>query len=204
MDYKVKSYVMLSIMFVLGFLAGMLVKDLVTESPIQQIRNLRGPGGFIGRLESDFDLTEKQKKEIKPILDKYDKNTREFIESGAEFFHTSMDSLKKELKPYLTEGQLEQLNEEFPPIPIRPGMIIEKLEKDLAITDKQKKDLKPIFEKYIRPFPANNQKQISFRSPFDSLKEKIKPFLTEEQIKKLDEIFEHPFPPGDRMIIRHR
>jgi Spy/CpxP family protein refolding chaperone len=196
MDYKVKSYVMLSIIFMLGFMAGMLVKDLITESPLEQIRHFRESGGFISRLENDLDLTNEQKEKIKPLLDKYNMHLQVLVQSGNAFFHTSLDSLKEELKPYLNKEQIKKLDQQFP-MPPMPGMLIDNLENDLQLTDKQKEKLKPIFEKYKKHFLVSLQPRIiTFRSPFDSLKEEIKPYLTKEQIKKLNEVFMHPFPPG--------
>lgn len=118
MDYKVKSYVMLSIIFVLGFLSAWLIKDLVTESPLQQIRNFRERGGIAVRLEKVLELTDKQKKELGPILDKFDRRFIEQMKPRIDEVTTIVDSLKKAIEPYLTEEQKLKLKREFMfPIP---------------------------------------------------------------------------------------
>jgi hypothetical protein len=204
MDYRVKSYVMLSIIFVMGFLAGMIVKDLLTESPLEQIRNIRTRGVFIGGLENDLELTEKQKKEVRPILDKYDKQIQVFVESGREFFNISLDSLKAELKPYLNKEQIKKMDENFPrPVPgmvinFHPEKLLNRLGESLQLSDKQKKEIMPVLEDYSKNVHLQRPIKIRhYNSPFDSLKEKLKPYLTKEQIKKLDEEFIPAFPEGE-------
>ena len=120
MDYKVKSYVMLSIIFVLGFLAGMLVKDLVTRSPFEQIRNMRVIGGFAKRMENVLELNQQQKENIEPILRRYDEKFHKLAESRMNEVTILADSLKAELKPYLSEEQIQRLRDEF--MPPGPGM----------------------------------------------------------------------------------
>lgn len=120
MDYKIKSYVMLSIIFVLGFLSGWLIKDLVTESPLQQIRNFRERGGIAVRLEKVLELTDKQKKEIRPILDKFDKRFSEQMKPKINEVNKIIDSLKIAIEPYLTKEQKLKLKKEFM-FPIQPN-----------------------------------------------------------------------------------
>ena len=85
-----------------------------------------------------------------------------------------------------------------------------RLEKVLGLTEKQMKEIRPILEKYDKPFhirvqsddkfispmpPAGGRKVIAYNPFFDSLKAEIRPYLTKEQIKKLDKEFMPPFPP---------
>ena len=113
MDYKVKSYVMLSIIFVFGFLAGMLVKDLLIKSPFEQIKNMRVIGGFAKRMENVLELSQQQREKIEPILRRYDGKFHELAESRMNEITILTDSLKAELKPYLSEEQIQRLGDEF-------------------------------------------------------------------------------------------
>lgn len=113
MDYKSKSYVIIIITFVLGIVCGILIKSAITESPYEQIKRLRQHGGIVKRFENILDLSQQQKDQLKPVLDKYSNRFVEYSVNRRKGFRAIVDSLNTEIKPYLTDQQLQKLEDEL-------------------------------------------------------------------------------------------
>ncbi len=87
------------------------------------------------------------------------------------------------IKSAITESPFEQIKR------LRQhGGIIKRFENILDLSQQQKDKLKPVLDKYSERFEeysANRRK--GFRSIVDSLNTEIKPYLTKEQLQKLED-----------------
>lgn len=191
MDYKIKSRLMFGVVFILGGILGYVVKDMVAKSPYDQIRLLRSKGGIVHRFENILNLTEEQKKELKPILENHEKRIMEIAEKSREEIRETMDSFEQELKPYLSDEQIKLLTEEFNfkiPFPPDSEGRAKFLKERLNLTDAQFEKVKEIYlkeEEKIRSnapeFPEENGGK-----PFEQI-EKIIEETKKEILKILDD-----------------
>ena len=191
MDYKIKSRLMFGVVFILGGILGYVVKDMVAKSPYDQIRLLRSKGGIVHRFENILNLTEEQKKELKPILENHENKIMEIAKKSREEIRETMDTFKQELKPYLSDEQIKLLTEEFNfkiPLPPDSEGRAKFLKERLNLTDAQFEKVKEIYlkeEEKIRSnapeFPEENSGK-----PFEQI-EKIIEESKKEILKILDD-----------------
>lgn len=132
MNVKLQSTLIIFATLLIGFLLGWFSagtwhknKQLTQFNMMRAQRAERGAGGRFGmarRLEQMIQPTETQKDTVKAILSKYHEK---FIAKSArdfDFVRLTVDSLAEELKPILSEEQIEKLDERrhfFHPFP--PG-----------------------------------------------------------------------------------
>jgi hypothetical protein len=201
MDYKNKSRLMLGVVFILGAVLGYLTKDLVTKSPYDQIRLLRSKGGIVHRFEDALNLTEAQKKELRPILENHEKKIMGVAEKSREEIREIIDSFKVELKPYLSEKQIKLLTDEFNfriPFPGHPEGRANFLKDKLNLSEAQFEKVKEIYLKEndkikeIRPeFPDEDRKSFEqMKRIFEETESEILKILDENQkevFKKIED-----------------
>jgi hypothetical protein len=139
---------MFVVVFILGGIVGFLIKDIITKSPYDQIKVLRSKGGIVSRFENILNLSEKQKKELKPILENHEKKIFDIAEKSREEIRETVEKFKDELKPYLSDDQIILLTEEFDfkiPLPPNPEAKAVFLREKLSLTDIQFESIKKIF-----------------------------------------------------------
>lgn len=109
MKIEFKTAIILIATLIVGMIIGALIYGTVMRSHVKQTAlRLRTPGGFIRRMEMIMDLDESQRDRVHKILLKHhEKMARLGVEVRA-----MMDSLQKELKPILTEEQMNRLKED--------------------------------------------------------------------------------------------
>lgn len=95
----------------LGFVAGFYTNHFVTQQKIAQVAELRFAMGFERRLFEIVDATPEQRETLRPIIEKYADANAEVYQQLRATRAANMDSMLAEIKPYLTEQQVENLRE---------------------------------------------------------------------------------------------
>ncbi len=165
----------------------------------------------IDELSKKLELTEQQKKDVKPIFENEMKEMRTLRgdlsltpeqrrEKTKAIRQTTKESINKILTPEQQKkfaGMKEDAREN------RQGMVgkrIEMLSEKLELTEQQKKDIKPIIENEAKEMQAlrsdeslaKEQRQEKMKSIRQTTKEAINKILTPEQQKKYAEMEERP------------
>lgn len=114
---KVKAVIVISATLVLGFAIGFLTSSMITHQRMKKFRSYNSIESFKQRTIHILQPTEDQLKEIVPLIDEYakklDQTRKDF---GKEFFALISD-FHKELKPLLTEEQIDKLESLMRPPP---------------------------------------------------------------------------------------
>lgn len=122
MKTKTKSIVVILLTLFIGILLGFLLHSNIMKMRYEQMSELRKPGGLINRMESIIDLSEEQKANIEPILKKHENRFRLFRSEAV----SQLDSMRREIKQFLTEDQIKELESffmnrgDFPPHGFKP------------------------------------------------------------------------------------
>jgi len=127
MDIKTKSVLLILLTFTLGIFCGFFLHSYFME---QQFRRpvIRTGGmmefGLSQRFDDILELSPAQKEQINPIIKKYEDEIHITVERNMSAGMAAMDSLFKEIKPYLSDKQkslLENESDHFknPPFPPR-------------------------------------------------------------------------------------
>lgn len=127
MDIKTKSVLLILLTFTLGILCGFFLHSYFMEQqfsrPVIRIGGMMG-FGLSQRFDDVLELTPTQKEQINPIINKYEGEIHITVERNMTLGMTIMDSLSKEIKPYLSDKQKSLLENEMdhfksPPFPPR-------------------------------------------------------------------------------------
>ncbi len=114
---KGKAILVISSTLVIGFAIGFLTSSMITHQRMKKFRSFNSMESFKHRIIHIIQPTEEQLKEIIPLIDEYaekmDRIRRDF---GKEFF-TLINEFHSELKPLLTEEQIESLESLLRPPP---------------------------------------------------------------------------------------
>lgn len=111
MKRKITYTALLLVTLSIGFIIGFLVNGRLVRSKVQDLHNYYTPAGFHRQLFRTIEPTPEQIDQIKPILNQYAAKNSELL---VEFKHNQYDlyeELIEELEPYLTEQQIERLQE---------------------------------------------------------------------------------------------
>ncbi len=98
MKMNAKSTLILSVTLLIGILLGFLLKSYILQNKFDDMRRLRGPGGFTKLFEKIIEPTEEQKLLLDPVLEKYQSKMSEVRKSSFENMKLIFDSLRIELK----------------------------------------------------------------------------------------------------------
>jgi len=109
MKTKTKTTLVILSTLIIGIIFGFLLHANIMKFRFEQMSELRKPGGLIKKMENIIDLNEKQKSKIEPILRKHEDHFRKFRNEALN----QLDSLRIEIKQYLTEEQIEKLEKHF-------------------------------------------------------------------------------------------
>jgi len=124
---KIKPILMFAIILVIGFVIGFLVSGQITRRKHKAFIEQRTHEGYKKRFYYMLELDQEQMKKIDPVLDKYADNNQLLVRSFREKLGAQRDSLKDEIKAFLTDEQLEKLQSLRPRRNgVRPGKSNEK------------------------------------------------------------------------------
>jgi len=93
----------------IGFGAGFFTHRTLTKQKIERIAEWRYERGFERKLLHLVDATPEQVEKIGPIIEKYAKSNAEAHRTLRQQQRTHIESMMAEIKPYLTQEQLDRL-----------------------------------------------------------------------------------------------
>lgn len=102
---KFKPVLILAGTLIIGFILGFFVSGSVTHHKIQSYMRVTEKEGFVNMIYERIDPSDKQKEQLYPILQKYSQKSNTCL----EMHKLVIDSLRTELEPYLTAGQMHKL-----------------------------------------------------------------------------------------------
>jgi len=111
MNMKVRTTIVIIITLIFGIVLGAMLNRTFTHQRIKRAFDTVNPNRFTMILERAIDPTEKQKKQIREILQNHTNQVEELRKNAMEGMQTSLQSLKKELDSVLTPEQKERLEE---------------------------------------------------------------------------------------------
>lgn len=120
---KTKSILILLVTLILGIVIGFQINEILIKRRFEEMRAAGRPGSFIKLFENILQPNEKQKVLLDPIFIKYQEKIDNVISNNRLQVDAQMDSLTNELKPILTQDQLEKFTAEIknvrkgPPLP---------------------------------------------------------------------------------------
>ena len=109
MNMKVRTTIVIIITLIFGIVLGAMLNRTFTHQRIKRAFDTVNPNRFTMILERAIDPTEKQKKQIREILQNHTNQVEELRKNAMEGMQTSLQSLKKELDSVLTTEQKERL-----------------------------------------------------------------------------------------------
>jgi hypothetical protein len=112
MKTETKTISILITIFILGILLGVVIdRTLVEHQMKSRMKRLRNPGMIGFFLERVIQPTSEQREEIENILDKYADKMFQARQQAMEAAAATMDSLRNDLEPILTEEQKKRMEE---------------------------------------------------------------------------------------------
>lgn len=115
MNAKSKSFLLLVITLFVGILFGFLLKTKIIDDRFEQMRGMRKPDGMLNMMIDRIEPNQEQLKELKPILEKHQKNFDAVMFESQGKIKLLIDSLDEDLSKIITKEQLERLHEHLPP-----------------------------------------------------------------------------------------
>ena len=106
---KVKAVVVISATLILGFAIGFLTSGMINHQRMRKFRSFNSMESFKQRTIHILEPTEEQLKEILPLIDEYAKKMDEIRKDFGKEFFALINDFHNELKPLLTEEQIERL-----------------------------------------------------------------------------------------------
>ncbi|MBC8174498.1 MAG: hypothetical protein H8E82_02425 [Candidatus Marinimicrobia bacterium] len=106
---KSKSIIIIVSTLILGVIIGLTSARFLVHNRIERLAEMSHLEGFVNVMENIIKPSEDQAEEIREILTNHHKRISEMREQHIVEIQIVMDSLKTDLKPYLTDRQLEQI-----------------------------------------------------------------------------------------------
>ncbi|NWF90826.1 MAG: hypothetical protein HXY50_15380 [Ignavibacteriaceae bacterium] len=110
-----KTYIKTILLFLLtlaiGIGIGFQISEIIVKKQQEQWKEYFQPEGFVKFYEEIIKPDEKQKRLLKPLLLKYHEKISSLVTGGFKQMDSLKDSLRIELKPYLTKEQLHRFDE---------------------------------------------------------------------------------------------
>jgi hypothetical protein len=115
-----KAFIYLIITLLIGFALGLFSDALLHLRRMKQPERMEPLFMMEQMLIKELQLSGQQQEQVSEILERYDKKIRKTREAIRKKSEADFDSLRMELVPYLTEAQVQILNELRKPGPPRP------------------------------------------------------------------------------------
>ena len=113
MKIRTKSTLVIIGVLLIGFFIGFLTHFLIIRNRILDFKDVSKRNEINQLLIERLDLSEDQVEIVNPILDKYEMKFRQFGINARKEMAVIIDSLRSDLKPYLTKEQISQLNTRY-------------------------------------------------------------------------------------------
>ena len=104
-----KTIMTIAGLLAIGFIAGFFTHRYTVQQRIEKVARLRVPRGFEERLFQMIDADAEQREQLQPIVAKYALRVAEEFREQNQAHHRIIDSMHQEIKPYLSDAQLERL-----------------------------------------------------------------------------------------------
>ena len=205
MNIKLKTSLFIIFTLFIGIVIGAMLNRAFLHNRVQRVFQKRAPNVFVqSYLEAiKPDQEQQQQKQIQKILDAYAQRMSEIREKNRQDLEVLMESMLAELETVLTPEQMERL-EAATPVGRPPyggrsvDQMLESFTRELELTETQAAQIRQILEKE-RKQPGMKQPDMMergspeemaslFRKQREQRDQEIKKILTEDQIKKYDEI----------------
>lgn len=108
---KTKSTLIIIATLIVGMVIGFLINGQITHRRYKKFVEYKKEDGFKNMFYHRYDLTEDQKMNIDPILDKYAKMNGTLMEDFRKEFDSTISAFHSEVKPFLTPEQLEKMEQ---------------------------------------------------------------------------------------------
>lgn len=95
----------------LGFVAGFFTHRQVTVKQVQKVREIGQAPGFQRHLLDFLEPTPEQREQLEPIIGRYAKEMGEQWKEHRQERKALVDAMHEEIKPLLTEAQLQKLDD---------------------------------------------------------------------------------------------
>lgn len=95
----------------LGFVGGFFTHRQVTIQQVQKVREIGQERGFQRHLLNFLDPSEEQRKQLEPIINRYAKEMGTQMRTHRQERKEVVDAMHKEIKPLLTDEQLQKLDD---------------------------------------------------------------------------------------------
>jgi len=102
---KSKPILVIAGTLLIGFVLGFFVSGYITSHKIKTFMRWTDKEEFVNRIYERIDATDKQKKQLYPILQKYSEKSTECFNKHKII----IDSMSTELEPYLSSEQKQKL-----------------------------------------------------------------------------------------------
>lgn len=121
MRARTKSVLILSATLLIGIVLGGVISGAIVNRRLQQLTELRRPGGFEFFLEHAIQPEDEQQAEaIHDVLERMGPRFHEILERSHTEMEALRDTVRAELEPILTEEQKERLEAHTR---MRPGLM---------------------------------------------------------------------------------
>ncbi|HKJ45994.1 MAG TPA: hypothetical protein VJ991_09235 [Balneolales bacterium] len=109
MKTRTKTILVIAGTLIIGIILGVFLTGAVMRHRLNRIAEMQTRPGFVKIMEHIIQPTEKQKKEIEPILtNTAHRLTQVYVDKRKKIAQIG-DSLRSELQPYLTDEQYQRL-----------------------------------------------------------------------------------------------
>jgi hypothetical protein len=199
---KVKLTLVLLVTLGLGFMIGYLVRDVAMRTHFREMSRMRQGEGITEMIENRLDLSQSQKDQMSSLLQKYNVRLRTVHQNFRRELTSTLDSMKNEMSPYLTDEQKKGMMRPGPgpgpgmmpplggpPMHIDSERFIHHFSAMIEPTDEQRDTVLAILKKYApsgrsgEDFPPEN-----IPKRMNKLFRELQPILTQEQIQRLKEM----------------
>jgi len=110
MNHKIKYTAIVFGILLIGFVLGFLTNGRLVKYRIEKMQNFYTEKGVDRGFIRALDLTSDQMEEIGPILREHARKNRNLLHRHREDQQILFQELKAEIKPFLTEEQVEKLD----------------------------------------------------------------------------------------------
>ena len=107
---KTRAFLTIMISLITGFILGFLVSSQITRFRTRDVRSLSSKESIKMRTYDLIKPTEKQKRNIEPIIIEFSERMDSLKKVTHNDFKTLIDDYHKSLEPYLSEEQIDILN----------------------------------------------------------------------------------------------
>jgi hypothetical protein len=198
MNMKLKITFILIGTLIVGMVIGAMANRAFLHNRVQRVFQKRTPNVFVQSYMDTIKPSEEQQRLIQEILERNARIMSDIRQKNRQDLEAVMESMTAELETVLTPEQMERLEQST--FGGRPSFGRRSVEDELAfltgelgLTEDQSARIKKILEQFrrrpeMKKMGSPQEMATGFRKQREEREKEIKKILTEEQIKKYEEI----------------